>query len=60
MTRVARSIELSEWLTRTEERLSTAERRLAAAARPAQGSTAVITGPNLLPNPGYEGKRLDG
>jgi hypothetical protein len=60
MTRVARSIELSEWLTRTEERLSTAERRLAAAARPAQGTTAVITGPNLLPNPGYEGKRLDG
>ena len=60
MTRVARSIELSEWLTRTEERLSTAERRLAAAARPAQGATAVITGPNLLPNPGYEGKRLDG
>ena len=60
MTRVARSVELSEWLTRTEERLSAAERRLAAAARPAQGTTAVITGPNLLPNPGYEDKRIDG
>jgi hypothetical protein len=54
MTRVARSVDLSEWLTRTEERLSTAERRLAAAQRPAQGATAVITGPNLLPNPDYE------
>jgi hypothetical protein len=60
MTRVARSLDLSEWLTRTEERLSTAERRLAAAARPAQGTTLVVHGPNLLPNPGYEGKRLDG
>ncbi len=53
-------MDLSEWLTRTEERLSTAERRLAAAARPAQGATSLIYGPNLLPNPGYEGKRLDG
>jgi hypothetical protein len=60
MTRVARSVDLSEWLTRTEERLSTAERRLAAAQRPASGSSAVVYGPNLLPNPGYEGKRLDG
>ena len=54
MTRVARSIDISEWLTRTEERLSTAERRLAAAARPAQGATATIYGPNLLPNPDFE------
>jgi len=54
MTRVARAIELAEWLTRTEERLSTAERRLAAAQRPAQGSTLLIYGPNLLPNPDFE------
>jgi len=60
MTRVARAVDLSEWLTRTEERLSTAERRLAAAQRPAAGTSALIYGPNLLPNPGYEGKRLDG
>jgi hypothetical protein len=60
MTRVARSLDLSEWLNRTEERLSTAERRLAAAARPAQGTSAIITGPNLLPNPDYEDKRVDG
>jgi hypothetical protein len=60
MTRVARTVDLSEWLTRTEERLSTAERRLAAAQRPAQGTTALVYGPNLLPNPGYEDKRVDG
>lgn len=54
MTRVARTVDLSEWLTRTEERLSTAERRLAAAQRPAQGATALIYGPNLLPNPDFE------
>jgi hypothetical protein len=60
MTRVARSLELAEWLTRTEERLSATERRLAATARPAQGATAVVTGPNLLPNPTYEDKRVDG
>lgn len=54
MTRVARSLDLSEWLTRTEERLSTAERRLAAAQRPAAGATALVYGPNLLPNPDYE------
>jgi hypothetical protein len=55
MTRVARQIDLSEWLTRTEERLSTAERRLAAAQRPAVGTTQLVYGPNLLPNPGFEG-----
>lgn len=54
MTRVARSVDLSEWLTRTEERLSTAERRLAAAQRPAQGVTSIVYGPNLLPNPDFE------
>jgi hypothetical protein len=54
MTRVARQIDLSEWLTRTEERLSTAERRLAAAQRPAVGTTQLVYGPNLLPNPGFE------
>ena len=54
MTRVARAVDLSEWLTRTEERLSTAERRLAAAQRPAQGTTAQVYGPNLLPNPDFE------
>jgi len=60
MTRVARSLDLAEWLNRTEERLSTAERRPAATARPAAGTTALVYGPNLLPNPGYEGQRLDG
>ncbi len=55
MTRVARQVDLSEWLTRTEERLSTAERRLAAAQRPAVGTTQLVFGPNLLPNPGFEG-----
>lgn len=54
MTRVARTVDISEWLTRTEERLSTAERRLAAAQRPAVGTTQTVYGPNLLPNPDFE------
>jgi len=60
MTRVARPVDMSEWLTRTEERVATLERRAQAAPRPATGATSVVFGPNLLPNPGYEGGSIAG
>jgi hypothetical protein len=53
MTRVARGIDLSEWLTRTEERLTTVEKRVQTAPRPDLGTGTVVYGPNLLPNPQY-------
>src|SRR3954464_3084109 len=54
MTRVARGIDLSEWLSRTEERLTTVEKRVQTAPRPDAGASTVVYGPNQLPNPPYD------
>jgi hypothetical protein len=54
MSRVARPADLSEWLTRMEERLAAVERKMNGVQRPAAGTRQNIYGPNILINPRYE------
>lgn len=54
MTRIARPLDLDEWLARIEERIATLERRVNQIPRPDASTSYPVFGPDLLPDGGFE------
>ena len=54
MTRIARPVDLDEWLSRIEERLATLERRVNGTPRPSASTSYPVFGPDVLPDGGFE------